>query len=471
MIMRMIFFTGAQIVLFLLPLLTAAQKPGQSYILGIPQEFVVPEKNSDKSGIIGVRTGTCWEVFSDRDDNRLYTTSDAKIVASKPALGDRYYVVNITGDYLHVYTDPSPDTKNLTLSKAAADKGWIKAQNLVLWRHCLVDGTTKRTVQVMTYGHTDLLSSEQDGKNPNREGVDIFADPDLKIRLHRRTQAFQLYFVFKAGEKAYLIGREKRVPSGSNPKDIIEGWVPAEFCYIPETRLWIAPNKDPEAEGEMTAKKVLPTIFFDPEQAKNFMTSCLTEKKFIAWQYDGGKDPHAWNFFPLLSEKGGLARVKLVNDDFTTAFAPVKADGIQHSFFMFVTLITHEELMTIVRNMKSLLESASEKLDREKMQQSLVRAMRDEFPEMEENRILSYSLGEIMENLFWISNSKDPVLAKSLRKITDPEAIPDPFLLSMTEKIRTSLNGLSGFASMKNDESTFVSNDIKYHWVDLSLFY
>lgn len=457
-------------IFLLFPLVLAAQKNLPIKIMGIPQEYIVPEYNADRSNVLSINTGAYWEVFSDRSNNNLFRTSEAKEIGSKASLNDTYFVNNMVGEYLHVYSDPSPDLNNFYLGKTAVDKGWINMHDLLLWRHCLIDGKTKQNIQAMTFGQEDMYNTQENSGN-SKTGVEVYNDPELLQKRKIYTEARQLYFVYKIEPKAILLGRERKIPFGTDPMEIIIGWVPIDFCYLPQSRTWIMPNDSPEALSEMSSKNIAPSIFFDQEQAIRFRKTSKADKKFVIWNYQPESDKNDWIYFPLIKEQDGIEKIKMVDDDFKTAYAPWKPDSMQYPLFKYVTLMSNQELMEVVLNMRSVIDNSSTVLDRQKLKLTLILLMKKEYPNLEEEKILNYKLKEIFENLFWITNSSEAVLNNSVRKLTDESLIPDSFLIPFLAKMRTSLDELSRLSTGKNSKLTFVSNSTRYYWVDLRFFY
>jgi hypothetical protein len=463
-------FVLATILLFVISGYAVCQNVPAEKIMGIPQEYIISEINGEKGNTIGTRTGTIWEVFSACNENKTYSTYEGQKITGETSFLESFFVTNQIGEYLHIYSDPKPDKQNSSLSSSAVDRGWINKNSVLLWRHCLIDRTSRRNIMALTFSH----SSVQDLDSPDQlqgGGIDAFFDPDFKENRHIRTQAKQIYYIYNKAPDAVLLGKDPVLTFGLDPRETIIGWIPTDQCYIPETRLWITPNTDPAAIDEMKAKNAFPALVIDRYQASQIQTNSSIEKRTIIWIYDPDKDQDKWNFFPLEETKDGLLKVRVVEDGFKTAYASAEVSYMENPLFKIVTLLSNEQLFEVISNLHIINEMSDELSDRIAFRKCLLDMQRKKTPDKDDDEVLNLTIKALFESLFWVSNSTDPAMGMKLRKINDPAMVGDAFITSFLKKIKSSEDELKKITLINQKEVSFLSFNTRYFWIDLHLFF
>ena len=451
----------------------ASQTTWKISIMGIPQVYIRPELIPAEDNIMGILPGSRWIVCSDRISNAVFTDFTGNTLKSKVSFLEAFYVTNVKGEFLHLYTDPHPDADGI-LSPKAVDRGWISKSKVLLWRSCLLvnQNSSKKQMQVMTLGQTDLFDPGQGAGNA-RQGIAIYKDPNFKEKTTVRTQPEQLYFVYKTEGNALLIGTEKRIALDAEPAEIVLGWIPRDFSYILDSRTWISPNNALAAISERQSKNIDPICFLDETHAKSYKLSQEYDKKFVIWQFSAAGKVTDWPYFPLIEQKGGILKAKIIDDEFKTGYGPMKADWMENDLFCLTTLINNADLNAVTINMHTLLDNSVDPVDRDAFKKTILILFKKEQDALTDNLINNLPVREVLESLFWIVNLDDPALNQPFRDLSDPALVPDQFFKTFTNSVKTSEKSLSKIINTNNfgDKATsFISNNTRYFRIDLSLF-
>lgn len=440
-------------------------------IMGVPLSFIIPETNFDQETIMSIMPGTAWKVYAVKENAPSFSYYDKKSVKGKLSFLETMYVTNLNGNMLHVYSDPSPDLTTCCLSKQSVDLGWIDKNDCLLWRHCLINSESKRSVQAMPLSQTSILDMESD-KSGEGDGVNVFLDQDLTKKSAIKTKVKQLYYIYKITDKSALIGNDKRIGSEENAKDVLLGWIPLNYCFIPENRIWISPNEEAEAKKEQSEKRIFPTVLIDDSKARQFQSGQKINKAFIIWQ-DTNKSqyPPSWFRFPLLGVNQGIMKLKVVEKDFVTAYAPIEIKDVSSPLFEKVTLISSSELADVISKMNKVVESAGSENKRKAIQNVILTQMADEYNGLDEERLFNHTLRNIFENMFWVCNSDSPILNNTFKQLTDPEIVTNEMLMKLNAEIKEKVKNLSRISNSGTDSYSFVSNNVRYFWIPLQSFY
>ena len=420
---------------------------------------------------LGIVTGLRWEVFSDRSGNNTYTDSGGKTIKFKAGFLESFYVTNEINDYLHVFSDPSPENSGI-LSNNAVDKGWIKKSNVILWRNCIISGSSKLQLQVMTHGSPELFDTDIPD-SLTQGGVDVYTDPLMRVKGDGKTRIRRVYFVYKKQGNAILLGEKKRIPFNSSVSKVIIGWVPEEYCYFLNTRIWISANKNEEAVKEMAMKRIIPSLFIEESQANAFVKTMESESRYILWQQIPDQNNKQWTCFPLISKTDEVFKVSIVENNFETGYAPVHPAGMENPIFSEVTLISNDELSNVVSNISKFVLAAGDDFDRQEILKCLITLYKNEYNGLNDDYIKNLSIREIFDGLFWLSNSSDAYLNSAARKILDPTVIGDDKITGLLNKMKVSVIEMKKIINESHQVkgSVFISNGMRYYWIDLALFF
>jgi hypothetical protein len=436
----------------------------------IPRIYILPDIDLTADNIQDISSGTIWEVISDRSGNVSYSDFTGKTVKERIKFLETFYVCNQSGEYLHIYADPGPDFKTGLLSSQAVDKGWIRRSTVLLWKHCLIEKSTKRNIQILTYSQADIFTAGNTGSG-NNDGIVVYNDPGLKTKSVLHTQPRQLYYIYKITDESILIGNSRRIPYNSDPGEVILGWIPVNFSYRLDNRIWICPNIVPDAEEERRQQQITPLLLMSEQQALMYHDSHTFDSKFLMWKM--AEDPLSTNCvcFPLISERNRIFRVKYIEDNFKTGFAPYTVDGLHYPLFSKVTLMNSFELNQVIHRMETIMERTNVQPDRDAIRKCFADLLKgSDYNDFDEEIINNLTFREIFESLFWITTSVNPIMDYKFRKILDISVIPDDELMLILKKIHQSKQALDKIANLQSTGCSFLSNDIRYFFIDLELF-
>ncbi len=440
--------------------------------MGIPQVYIIPELKPKEENIMGILSGTQWLIYSDREKNTTYLGADGADPTGTMGFLEPAYVTNIKGDWLHISSDPTPGLDGI-LSKSAVDRGWIAKQSVLLWKSSLRDklGKATQSVQLFTLRQDELFGFTGNG-DKKHQGISIYHDPFFKNKTNLLTEPLELYFVYKEENNALLIGKETRIPVNSDPNEVILGWIAKDYGYILDTRIWISLNHSPLAQKEFETKGIMPTILADRQQAIDFMQTTSINKNYIILQLPIANSGTDWHCFPLVSESEGIYKVTLIEDEIKAGYCPNTIRGVENPLFTKVTLISISELNRVVSNMHELLDAAVEPINRELLTSTLLKLYKRDAYELNDETVFALTIKDVMDNLFWIINDDMLWFKNPFSKLNDETHIPDNEILILLKKIMGSeveLNKLVNNTKLELPVS-FVSNNTRYVWVDITKF-
>lgn len=422
---------------------------------------------------MGILAGSRWQVSSDRNENAVFADFNGVQIKSRASFLQTFYVTNVKGDFLHIYTDPNPETDG-NLSQKAIDRGWINKSKVLLWQSCLLamQKNSKKHMQVMTLGQTDFFDLGET-KDSSKKGIAIYRDPGFKEKAGLRTDPRQLYFVYKVEGNALLIGKEKKIPFDSDPAEILLGWIARDNSYILDSRVWVSSNNSFLAVDERQTKHIVPIFFLDESHAKQYRLNPEFDNKFVIWRDAVSEKNFDWHCFPLIEITSDIVKVKIIDEEFKTGYGPAKPIWLENALYSTITLINTYDLNTVTFNMRALLDDIPEPIDRVSLKKSLLSYYKKDKEDLRDDVIYNLPIREIFENLFWIINSDDQMLNLPFSKIDDPAIVSDQFINSFLHSVNTSEKALKKIVNTDNYKDkvrSFVSNNVRYFWIDLSLF-
>ena len=77
-----------------------------------------------------------WRVYSDRDNNVTYLTSNSKTPYGELRMNEPYRIAKIENGYALVYQERKATKGWPTISDDAESKGWVPMDKLLLWTKC-----------------------------------------------------------------------------------------------------------------------------------------------------------------------------------------------------------------------------------------------------------------------------------------------------------------------------------------------
>ncbi|HTF81164.1 MAG TPA: type VI secretion system protein TssR domain-containing protein, partial [Cytophagales bacterium] len=207
-----------------------------------------------------------WIVYSDRNDNLLYSDSKLSNAISKVQFLDSFYVSNISGDAFEVikYDPTNVKYPNTIISPDKVQPlGWIDRNRLVLSDNSFLDASTKRSVKYVTMLKGAKLF-EQVKKYADGNRIKVYSDPELTSAIEGSEVLFdQIVFVYRQYKDRVLLGKTNSFSPKDANKRVI-GWVHSSFVQSWGARLSIEPDND-------TPKLIAQTVLYaTKDQAHKF---------------------------------------------------------------------------------------------------------------------------------------------------------------------------------------------------------
>lgn len=180
-----------------------------------------------------------WDVYSDRDDNKTYSTPKIKDEYSSLKMGEKVRIARFKGDFALVYT-VRPGEENIypQIPGQADWKGWIPVSNLLLWDQPLLNANG-RLIRV-------VLSSRISERSPSNSIGKLYQNPSAagfprNLPTDDCTSSF--YYLLKNDGAMRLLCKDK---TGGTDMENLYGWVEYSSIQTWETGLALEPTWDPE---------------------------------------------------------------------------------------------------------------------------------------------------------------------------------------------------------------------------------
>jgi hypothetical protein len=229
---------------------------GQSAkVLKRPLEYVRPDGSvlDSHDSKVPKKGGDDWTVFSDRNDNAVYSTPNGGSESGRIKFGEVFYVTGVEGEWLELYTMES--------GKAKSKVGWIHKDKILLWNTAIrKKGFTVKVLAMIK----DLSVLGNAGNYLSKEGegsVYCYDRPmhDKKFQNGKKLGLFQLMFKMKEEKDMVLLAYESYFSSYTS--ETVIGWVPKEVINEWEYRLTVEPNYSEIARTQRSVKNVKLPVF------------------------------------------------------------------------------------------------------------------------------------------------------------------------------------------------------------------
>lgn len=222
-------------------------------------------------------TKTVWTVYSDRTDNKAYSSPNASAsVSATLGFRDKLYVAKMESGYALVYSDTEIQDNFPKINKTAVCKGWVPISNLLLWEECPM--TQNRIFQKALVVH-DISQSHTAEMNPHF----LLSPAANTSQSNLQAKNLDILFVMKKvqanGTVYYLLAKEVNI--GRRVTQTLYGWLPRTYVTEWNQRLVLEPSYASENIHFYKNKEISPTIFPDEKTAcsaytyENFSTPIL----------------------------------------------------------------------------------------------------------------------------------------------------------------------------------------------------
>ncbi len=176
-----------------------------------------------------------WEVYSDRENNKVYGEPRLNSLPSsiKLRLGEKVRIAKIENGFALVYKEEKSHLTWPLISEDAVFIGWVPMDHLLLWNRCPTDDTGIYKKALIVF-NMDAMN-----RNTENEGK-LFKNPDDKNGEYTATGMTFYYIMKKRSDGRVLLALEANI--GGMVGDPLFGWVDNE-TYIPwNQRSCIEPN-------------------------------------------------------------------------------------------------------------------------------------------------------------------------------------------------------------------------------------
>jgi|GEM_PF-1326424 len=305
-------FALTSLVLVTITLPLQAQKPRKAKILQEPKAYFEPAVNSP-TGILPKRDASGgkndWVVSSNRDNNLVYNTPDGDTISTIGFM-ETFYAIGETETHLQLIEYDPTVTSNSSSRKVDMRKanyiGWVPKDNLLLWRHSLVNKETKFNLKGLVV-HSELLLARGIG---GEQQLVLYNNPSLEkhSRNENDIRLFEFLYIFDRKDNNYLVGVSHEIlRSQVASQRIIKGWISDKNIRLWPQRLCIEPNSDPKAAQERRSKGIKASLFNTHAAAKELKTGVPTDQySKMLWDddmYEKGYPP-AQKRMPVVSKEG-----------------------------------------------------------------------------------------------------------------------------------------------------------------------
>jgi hypothetical protein len=244
--------------------------------LNLPRKFSVITNELDTKADDNF-SQELWIVFSDRNNNKIYTlpdtTSQVRNIAN---FLDAFYVAAQNDDFVLLVQG---NLKKGKFEKDVNFMGWIPKRNLILSKHTLKDKNYiyRKALVINSINHIqEVLEKKNINTLSYREG------PGLNYPERDTSRVFKIYFVLKTNETPhqkptmYLLARRSLLYSSIDlekakliNQKIILGWIPASSVTPWNHRVAVEQNWDVDAVIQRKKYKTPAMIFLDKENLKS----------------------------------------------------------------------------------------------------------------------------------------------------------------------------------------------------------
>lgn len=208
-----------------------------------------------------------WEVYSDRNNNKLYSSPGGGQVCGELEFNEKVRIAEIQGKYALVYSDRIGTYPEI--SRFAVPKGWIKMDNLLLWSSCPADDKGIYYKALICYNMASKNKRDNDlagYENPMRQGTGFALSTDLKF-----------YFIMKKVNDMVLLSSEYTLEGESSK--VLYAWVP-EGAYVPwNQRSCLEPTWDKEDVAYFSAKDIVADVCIDKGLKESLTTFDFIERE------------------------------------------------------------------------------------------------------------------------------------------------------------------------------------------------
>jgi hypothetical protein len=283
---------------------------GQSVVKNTPGKYMMPMDNASASLPGKTKEGELWIVFSDRPNNPLYSDkSCASPNGQKMDFMKAMYVIEETEATIRVININDADTRGNLIEGATSRAGWVKKENMLLWKTCLKTrdvnlpefkgGIFNKKAMVLNI----LTDNQKVGRIP-----EFYSHPRCNPSDSINSAlVYQINYVYKETPTAYLLADIPEISDINNDCQRVRGWVLKSQTTAWNHRLAYEVNWDDKAVAERKASQKRAKIWADKSLTGNVLFQ--EDPGFYRARAIGEVDR-----YPVLDVYDGIAKVGVIGD-------------------------------------------------------------------------------------------------------------------------------------------------------------
>ena len=305
--------------------LTAQTTCSNGY-LSTPDVFTTYSKKSymdkiynneiDLRNLKSTNNSYCWVVYSDRNGNSLYYSIDGRQKSDKLSFMERLSVKEVRGNWLLVY---SQVLNKDGYEQRDVERGWIKAENLILSNKAALlndKSSTKKAMILVSVSNLDpstmsIFKNELENKK--------FYDRPTSIKSYENggtAKKFKIYYILKETQNMVLLSKSDKLTGSSIVlSERVSGWMLKLNITNWDHRLCLEENYGNTAFRNYGDRKI-PIFTDDDKYIKDFISNgdYTTSKSHILKNTTiekNRKDPYIMRM-PILETDNDQPNIKKV---------------------------------------------------------------------------------------------------------------------------------------------------------------
>lgn len=282
-----------------------------------PRKYVNPIETVTYSPSNETFRGRTWQVYGDRYSAQTFTTPGGGNFRTT-SFGETYVVVAEKGDFIRIAKDSLVSYRG-KLSGSAIDYGWIHKRDILLWEEGLRSqkiGNLARKAMILNTVQSLRADAHQQRTDLEVNAVKCYQDPELVVPATHPLNLFQIFFIFKESDKAFLLGKGGFF--GAANRDNIVGWVEKSRVIAWDQRVALEPNWSPTAAADRQRQQQKARIFRDEPSAQLYRDQGRNTDQTLAWDDDPFSQRRIGDYrrFPILQGEinDGIAHVGVMGE-------------------------------------------------------------------------------------------------------------------------------------------------------------
>ncbi|MFA9391347.1 MAG: type VI secretion system protein TssR domain-containing protein [Prolixibacteraceae bacterium] len=282
----------------------------QRSVLNTPGKYLMPMDNAS-AGFPGKnKEGDLWVVFSDHPNNNIYSDKACKTPSGKKmSFMEPMYVIEETATTIQIIKIADADFRGTLLSGADSRAGWVKKEDMLLWRTCLKtrdvnlpefkDGIFNKKAMVL-----NIITDNQQVIRAPEYYSNSRCSPADSIN---SALVYQINYVYKETPTAYLLAEVPQILDINRDGALVKGWVLKTQTTAWNHRLALEVNWDEKAVAERKSKQ---------QKAKIFTTKSATGATIYTEpaSYYYKRQIGEVDRFPVLDNYNGVSKVGVIGD-------------------------------------------------------------------------------------------------------------------------------------------------------------